>query len=130
MREFSSQTNLDVPLRQRHLSHALDEAVHLELLDTAPDTRSKAMSSAIHRAGDWLNVIPSSSLGLHLQDLEFRLCLQYWLGLRMVEDGIRVSSVSKKPLVTIRWAVGGMGIGYTATTLFGMLFTLQLNLQP
>ena len=89
--DWTSLEEVDVPLRQRHLSHALDEAVHLELLDTAPDTRSKAlaMSSAIHHAGDWLNVIPSSSLGLHLQDWEFRLCLQYWLGLRMVEDGIR-----------------------------------------
>ena len=89
--DWTSLEEVDVPFRQRHLSHALDEAVHLELLDTAPDTRSKAlaMSSAIHHAGDWLNVIPSSSLGLHLQDWEFRLCLQYWLGLRMVEDGIR-----------------------------------------
>ena len=32
-------------------------------------------------------MVPSSTLGLHLQDKEFRLCLQYWLGLRMSEDG-------------------------------------------
>ena len=38
-------------------------------------------------AGDWLNVVPSSTLGLHLHDHEFRLCLQYWLGLPMVEEG-------------------------------------------
>ena len=37
----------------------------------------------------WLNVIPSSALGLHLQNREFRLCLQYWLGLRMSEEGAR-----------------------------------------
>ena len=98
-----------------HLSHALDEAVHLELLDTDPDTRSKAlaMSSAIHHAGDWLNVIPSSSFGLHLQDWEFRLCLQYWL----MGFGVQCVKEVLIPLVTIRWAVGGMGIGYTATTL-------------
>ena len=39
--------------------------------------------------GDWLNVVPSPSLGLHLHDREFRLCLQYWLGLQMVEEGTR-----------------------------------------
>ena len=32
-------------------------------------------------------MIPSSALGLHLHDKEFRLCLQYWLGLRMSEEG-------------------------------------------
>ncbi len=30
-----------------------------------------------------------SALGLHLFDWEFRLCLQYWLGLRMVEEGYK-----------------------------------------
>ena len=44
------------------------------------------LSSAIHHAGDWLNVIPSPSLGLHLHDREFCFCLQYWLGLQMFED--------------------------------------------
>ena len=46
-----------------------------------------ALSSAIFHAGDWLNVVPSSTLGLHLHDQEFRLCLKYWLGLPMVEEG-------------------------------------------
>ena len=36
-------------------------------------------------AGDWLNVVPSPALGLHLQDREFRLCLGYWLGLRLMD---------------------------------------------
>ena len=45
--------------------------------------RSKALvlSTSIRHACDWLNVIPSPSLGLHLFDQEFRLCLRYWLGL-------------------------------------------------
>ena len=46
----------------------------------------RALSSAIHHAADWLNVVPSPALGLHLQDREFRFCLQYWLGLQMFED--------------------------------------------
>ena len=43
--------------------------------------KALAQSSAIRHAGDWLNVIPSSALGLHMFDQEFRLCLRYWLGL-------------------------------------------------
>ena len=52
-------------------------------------SRALALSSSIRHAGDWLNVIPSSALGLHLHDREFRPCLQYWLGLRMSEEGAR-----------------------------------------
>ena len=51
--------------------------------------KALANSTALPHAGDWLNVVPSKALGLHLQDWEFRLCLQYWLGLRMLEEGAR-----------------------------------------
>ena len=80
--------DIDVPLIQHCLSRAIDQASFDALLASAPDTRSRALalSSAIHHAGNWLNVIPSPSLGLHLQDREFRFCLQYWLGLQMFED--------------------------------------------
>uniref|UniRef100_A0A1X7TNI1 Uncharacterized protein n=1 Tax=Amphimedon queenslandica TaxID=400682 RepID=A0A1X7TNI1_AMPQE len=37
------------------------------------------LTNIIH-AGDWLGVIASSTLGLHLLDAEFRVCLCYWLG--------------------------------------------------
>ena len=89
--EWCSSLEIDVPLHQRHLSHAIDEASYSALLAQAPDARSRALalSSSIRHAGDWFNVIPSSALGLHLQDREFRLCLQYWLGLRMSEEGAR-----------------------------------------
>ena len=36
---------------------------------------------------NWLNVIPSHALGLYLLDRKFILCLEYWLGLQIVEDG-------------------------------------------
>ena len=36
---------------------------------------------------NWLNVAPSCALGLHLQDREFRLCLDYWLGLCLMVHG-------------------------------------------
>ena len=77
--DWSNLDDIDVPLRQLSLSHAIDEASHQHLLSSAPDTRS-ALSSGLPHAGDWLNVVvPSAPLGLHLQDREFRCCLRYWL---------------------------------------------------
>ena len=87
--DWSSLEEIDVSCRQHPLSCCIDDAAYQQLLDIAPDTRSKtlALSSALPQAGAWLNAIPSTTLGLHLQNKEFRLCLQYWLGLRMFDDG-------------------------------------------
>ena len=81
--QWSVLSDIEPPLCQRSLSLAIDLSGHCLLLESAPDTRFKALaqSSAIRHAGDWLNVIPSSALGLHMFDQEFRLCLRYWLGL-------------------------------------------------
>ena len=74
--------DIEVPLRQRSLSNAMDESCFQQLLTSAPTSRFRALSlsSSLPHAGDWLNVVPSSSLGLHLHDREFRCCLRYWLG--------------------------------------------------
>ena len=84
-----SLEEIDVPHPQRPLSHCIDEASFNQLLATAPDTcsRALALSTTLPHAGDWLNVIPSTTLGLHLLDREFRLCLDYWLGLQMTKEG-------------------------------------------
>ena len=89
--EWSSLQDIDVPLRQHVLSRVIDEASFNVLIDSAPDTRSRALalSSAIPHADDWLNVVPTSALGLHLLDREFRPCLQYWLGLPIFTEGGR-----------------------------------------
>ena len=81
-----STEEVDVPLRQRPLSRKIDEATYNSLLYSAPDIRSRALalSTALPHAGDWLMVVPSSTLGLHLHDREFRLCIDYWLGLRIM----------------------------------------------
>ena len=42
--------------------------------------KALALSTSLPHACDWLNVVPSPALGLHLQDCEFRCCLRYWLG--------------------------------------------------
>ena len=74
--------DIDVPLRQKCLSQVVDETCFHQLLDSAPACRSQALalSSSLPHAGDWLNVVPSTTLGLHLHDREFRCCLRYWLG--------------------------------------------------
>ena len=61
-----------------------------KLIDSAPDSRSRALalSSSIQHAGDWLSVIPSRALGLHMLDQEFRVCLHYWLGIRLFSEGL------------------------------------------
>ena len=111
--DWSSIEEVDVPLRQRHLSKAIDQAVSADLYSAAPDTRSKALalSTAIPHAGDWLNVVPSHALGLHLHDWEFRLCLQYWLGLPMVEEGTRcpVCQAAADPYGDYQVGCGGNG---------------------
>ena len=87
---WDSIQDINVQVIQCCLSHAVDEAQYVTLLADAPDSRARALalSSSIPHAGDLLNVVPASTaLGPHLQDREFHLCLVYWLGLQMSEDG-------------------------------------------
>ena len=98
--EWISLEEIDIPLRQRPLSYCIDEAVYHRLLTSAPNIRSRALalSTSLPHSGDWLNVVPSAllGLGLHLQDKEFRLCLSYWLGLMMSEEGV-TCPICQKP---------------------------------
>lgn len=79
---------MDVPITQSSLSRVIDLTRYESFLQESPDPRSKtvALSSSIPHAGDWLNTVPCPALGLHLSDLEFRLCLRYWLGLPMSSE--------------------------------------------
>ena len=42
--DWSNLDDIDVPLRQLSLSHAINEASHQHLLSSAPDTRSRALA--------------------------------------------------------------------------------------
>ena len=55
--EWCDLGNIDVPLQQRFLSHAIDKALHCLLLSSAPNTcsRALALSTGLPYAGDWLN---------------------------------------------------------------------------
>lgn len=62
--------DIDVPLQQKCLSHAINEVCFQQLLNSAPMSRSRTLtlSCSLPHTGDWLNVVPSTTLGLHLQD--------------------------------------------------------------
>ena len=100
MPEWLSIEDIDVPLVQKNLSHKIDEASYNSLVASAPDLRSRALalSTAIPHAGDWLNVVPSQALGLHLHDRKFRLCLDYWLGIRIINMESRCSVCASEGL--------------------------------
>ena len=65
--DWRSIHDVDVPLRQRCLSHLIDKANYAFLVNSAPDSRFRALalSTAIPHAGDWLSVVPSHALGLN-----------------------------------------------------------------
>ena len=86
--DWVSLQSIDVPIRQRPLSRCIDKVCFDHLLSSASDERSKALtlSTSLPHARDWLQVVLSSALGLHLVNREFRSSLQYWLGLRMCEE--------------------------------------------
>ena len=98
---------------------------------TARLPRALAHSLSLSHAGDWLNAIPSSSLGLHLMDREFRVCLQYWLGVPVFEYDVRcpVCSSPADSRVTIRWAAGEIVTEYCATTPSVTPSSIPLSLQ-
>ena len=102
--------DIDVPIWQRALSNAIDEASHNHLISSAPSTRSRALvlSTGLPHASDWLNVVPSSTLGLHLLDREFWCCLCYWLGVPLHNSQYTCpgAAVRRTYLVTIKLAAG------------------------
>ena len=132
MPEWLSIEDIDVPLVQKNLSHKIDEVSYNSLVASAPDLRSRALalSTAIPHAGDWLNVVPSQTLGLHLHDREFRLCLDYWLGIRIInmESRCLVRDWLIR-LVTIMLGVEETEIGFTDMIPFVMFYFLHPNPQ-
>ena len=127
--------DIDVPLRQRHLSQAIDEAASERLLQSADSIRVKilAISSSLPHAGDWLNIVPSAHLGLHLNNREFRCCLSYWLGVPLHSapyTPVQSAATLQTPLGITRWAVGATETASLVTTQFMTSFSLPPNLLP
>ncbi len=60
-----------------------------------------------------LNVIPSPTLGLHLQDREFRSCLCYWLGVSDQFTCPECHGVADS-FGTTRWDVAAVDVVFNA----------------
>ena len=62
--EWLSFEDIDVPLHQRALSHAIDQAQYAAMVANSPDSRFRALalSSAIAHAGDWLTAVQGISV--------------------------------------------------------------------
>ena len=54
--DWQQLEDIDVPIRQHHLSRAIDDVLHHQLTTAAPSTRARALalSTALPHAGDWL----------------------------------------------------------------------------
>ena len=68
---------------QKLLSENIDIRKQENLLEATQDTRGRARLHSVMSAGsgDWLQVIPSSSLGHRLFSEEFQVCAQFRLGM-------------------------------------------------
>ena len=69
--------------RQKALSLRIDIVNKEAVLDSMTSVRDMARMNSLgaRHSGDWLNVIPSQALGLHLRPEEFRTASLYRLGL-------------------------------------------------
>ena len=75
---------------QKVISLKVDLHLQLTLLDSLTELRDKARmaSLSLSHTGDWLNVVPSHSLGLHLRPREFIVSILYRLGIPIyLSDG-------------------------------------------
>ena len=67
------------------LSRVIDQAYFdFPVSNTLVSARALVLSLSIPHAGEWLHVMPPTALGLHLWDWEFCLCLQEWLGVKIL----------------------------------------------
>ena len=86
--------------------------------------------------GDWLNVIPSITLGLHLHDRKIQCCLCYWLGVPSTALHTLVQNADVLLILSgiTRSVVGGIVTvlpGTTLSTISSMLLpSLRLWLPP
>ena len=91
LNNYSNILQLEEPLTEdqvsghlmKELSLKVDFQHHKNLLDSLNEVRDKARmaSLGLSHAGDWLHVVPSPSLGLHLRAAEFRTAVLYRLGM-------------------------------------------------
>ena len=69
-------------IRQKLLSSKVNDYCFQVLFDqSSPANKARLLSVSAPHATSWLSVIPSTSLALHLDPIEFRVAVKWWLGL-------------------------------------------------
>ena len=67
---------------QRELSRRLDDQLFISLLNSSSvPNKARLLSVSAPHAGSWQSVVPSPSLGLHLEPNECQMVFKWWLGL-------------------------------------------------
>ena len=85
---FTSEELLPPDSNQHSLSHEIDSNFGKILLSKASARDSARLHSlSLPHAGDWLDAVPSPSLGLHLDTRSFGVAIGYRLGISLLKPG-------------------------------------------
>ena len=69
------------PVSQKLLSSKVNDHCFQNLFDrSSPANKARLLSVSVPHATSWLSVIPSTSQGLHLDPIDFRVAVKWWLG--------------------------------------------------
>ena len=82
----SVESLLTTPVSQKSLSSKLDDHVFNLLLNSSSVAdKARILSVSSPHAASWLSVVPSESLGLHMDPPVFQVAIKWWLGLDVSE---------------------------------------------
>eukprot|EP00731_Ephydatia_muelleri_P003315 Em0001g3315a len=80
--KLSVNSIISSPVSQKLLSSKVNDLCFQDLFDrSSPANKARLLSVSAPHATSWLSVIPSTSQGLHLDPIEFRVAVKWWLGL-------------------------------------------------
>ena len=80
--KLSVNSVVSSPVSQKLLSSKVNDYCFQVLFDqSSPANKARLLSVSAPHATSWLSVIPSTSLALHLDPIEFRVAVKWWLGL-------------------------------------------------
>ena len=82
----SVESLLTTPVSQKSLSGKLDDHVFNLLLNSSSVAdKARLLSVSSPHTASWLSVVPSESLGLHMDPPVFQVAIKWWLGLDVSE---------------------------------------------
>ena len=80
--KLSVNSVVSSPVSQKLLfSKVNDYCFHVLFDQSSPANKARLLSVSAPHATSWLSVVPSTSLALHLDPIEFRVAVKWWLGL-------------------------------------------------